>query len=79
MVVGACFAPIEQWERLAPDWNRILKDEGVAERNGYRALHMKDLGAGRKAYEGWTPDQRANLLGRLGARAARRRFSGSAR
>lgn len=65
VVVGGCVSSKEQWARMEPDWNEILEQEGVREINGYRALHMKDLAASKRAFEGWTEAQKAALLGRL--------------
>jgi hypothetical protein len=67
VIVGGCLSSVEQWQRMAPDWNRILEEEGVGERNGYRALHMKDLTSGRRAFAGWTTVKRTALLQRLAA------------
>jgi hypothetical protein len=66
VVVAGCVSSSDQWDRLEPDWNRILLEEGVKEIDGYRALHMKDLGSSKRAFEGWTPEQKARLLSRLG-------------
>jgi hypothetical protein len=66
VVVAGCVASVDQWERMEPDWNRILEEEGVAETDGYRALHMRDLTASKRAFAGWTAKQKATLLTRLG-------------
>src|SRR6266850_7373297 len=66
VVVCGCISPSDQWDRLEPDWNRILQEEGVGETDGYRALHMKDLAASVRSFKGWTPKQKARLLSRLG-------------
>jgi hypothetical protein len=65
VTVGGYLASIDAWERLEPDWNRILLEEGVKEHRGFRCLHMKDLASGRRWFEGWNEDQRRRLLGRL--------------
>jgi hypothetical protein len=65
-VVGGYVSSIDQWDRLEPDWNRILEEEGVLEIKGFRHLHMKDLVAGQRGFEGWTEARRKSLLSRLG-------------
>jgi hypothetical protein len=65
VVVAGCVSSAEQWRLLAPDWNRILEEEGVEASGGYRALHMKDLGHSRRAFRGWTPARSKRLLERL--------------
>jgi hypothetical protein len=65
VVVAGCVSSVAQWERLRPDWNRALEEEGVGLVDGYRALHMKDLAASRRAFAGWTEKQKAALLTRL--------------
>lgn len=66
VVVAGCVSSVDQWERLDPDWNRILEEEHVREIEGYRALHLKDLAASRRGFRDWTPKQKATLLTRLG-------------
>src|SRR5688572_13226612 len=55
----------DQWERLIPDWNRILLEEGVREVRGKRRLHMKELVASRGGFEGWDESRKKQLLDRL--------------
>ena len=65
VTVGGYVSTIDQWERLAPDWNAILEQQGVVETDGYRCLHMKDLTAGRRGFPNWTNEQSKALFSRL--------------
>jgi hypothetical protein len=64
VVVGGCVSTKDQWERLIPDWNRILSEAGVGPVNGVRRLHMKELTAGTGGFDGWKEPQRRQLLTR---------------
>lgn len=66
VVVAGCVSAGEQWERMKPDWNRTLEQEGVREIGGFRALHMKGLAASKRALEGWSePFRKGNPFLRL--------------
>jgi hypothetical protein len=66
VVVAGCISTKDQWDRLTPDWNHALLDEGVKAVKGVRRLHMKELTAGTGGFRGWTEPQRRRLLTRLG-------------
>jgi hypothetical protein len=66
VVAGGFLSDIDQWDRLEPDWNSILAQEGVADHRGARYLHMKDLVSARKCFVGWDESKRRQLLSRLG-------------
>ncbi len=50
VAVAGCVSAGEQWERLEPEWNRILEQERVREIGGFKALHVQGLAASKR----WT-------------------------
>src|SRR5262245_49706710 len=65
VTVGGYVSSVDQWDRLEPDWNRILEEERVREHKGFRCLHMTDFGAGTRWFQGWDEQMRSALLARL--------------
>jgi hypothetical protein len=70
-VVAGFLAPVDQWDHLEPDWNRILEEERVGlhdpEDGGgpYRRLHMHELRGQSGTYQGLSNKKQAASLGRL--------------
>lgn len=68
VTVCGFLSTVEQWAKMAPDWDSILERHGVAITKGraFRYLHMRELTSGTGGFVGWDEKRRAALLSSLG-------------